>query len=89
MTPAPFGGVLLDASAIAEHLRLLGKDPLSVRVRAFAHKDNPRKPQIKARKGIGIHLPELAQWQAEERGLYLVINDGGDTKASITRCLAF
>jgi len=89
MTPAPAPGVLLDASAIAEHLRLLGKDPAATRFRAFAHKDNPHKVDIGARKRQGLDIAILTRWQREGRGIYIVINDGGDSKGSITACRAF
>jgi len=96
MSPAPSPGILLDTSAIGRHLQLLGKDPATVRLRAFLHKDNPRKwhikdnpTGIKARKTQGLDVQALALWQREQRNLYLVINDGGDTKASITGCRAF
>lgn len=89
MTPAPAPGVLLDASAIAEHLRLLGKDPALTRFRAFPHKNNPNKRQIGARKAQGLNLATFTQWQREGRGLYAVINDGGDKKDQISACRAF
>lgn len=96
MSPAPSPGILLDSSAIGRHLQLLGKDPATVRLRAFAHKDNPRKwhaktcpDGIKARKTQGLDVQSLALWQREQRNLYLVVNDGGDKKASITSCRAF
>lgn len=96
MTPAPAPGILLDTSAIGRHLQLLGKDPATVRLRAFAHKDNPNKwhaktcpDGIKARKTQGLDVQTLALWQREQRNLYLVVNDGGDKKAEITSCRAF
>jgi hypothetical protein len=81
-------GAFISPQAVAHHCRLLGKDPASVRVRGFAHKDNPRKAHIGARKRVGINLAELELWQKAGRGVYLVVNDGGDTKASITHCKA-
>ena len=88
--PTPSGaGALFDPTPALAFLEALGKDPAACRVRAFAHKNNPRRDAIGARKGQGIHAGELNRWQREGRGLYVVINDGGDTKGSITRCLAF
>jgi hypothetical protein len=74
---------------------LLGKDPLSVRIRAFVHKGHPLKtlpPEqggIQARKRIGLNLADLTLWQREGRNIYLVVNDGGDKKSTITACRAF
>lgn len=76
-------------------LSLLGKDAATARLRAFPHRDNPNKwhPQtrpdgIKARKGP-YDLQTASRWQQDGRGIYLVINDGGDTDAEITTCRAF
>lgn len=95
MKRPPPTGALVNPAAAAHHLRLLGKDPLTVRIRAFAHKDHPLKdvPEkhggIGARKRIGINAADFTLWQREGRSIYLVVNDGGDTKASITACRAF
>ena len=92
---SPPPGALVNPEAAAHHIRLLGKDPLSVRIRAFVHKGHPLKalpPEqggIQARKRIGINVADLNLWQREGRNIYLVINDGGNTKASITACRAF
>lgn len=67
-------------------LALLGKDPTTARLRAFAHKNSKRREQIGARKGRW-DLQQAAQWNAN-RGIYLVINDGGDRKEEITACRA-
>lgn len=85
----------IDAAQADRFLSLLGKDPAIARLRAFPHRDNPNKwhPQdrpngIRARKGP-YDLTAASQWQREGRGLYLVINDGGDSDAQITACRAF
>lgn len=85
----------IDGAEAARFLALLGKTPAITRLRAFPHRDNPRKfnkktnPNgIKSRKG-GFDLAAAHQWQREERGLYLVVNDGGDSDANITGCRAF
>lgn len=69
-------------------LSLLGKDPAAARLRAFPHRDNPNKPTIGPRKGAW-DLAEATRWQQQGRGVYLVINDGGDNDAEITACRAF
>ena len=78
----------IDHGAAQQFLSLLGKNPASARLRAFPHRTNPAKGQIGARKGpFDLELAE--QWQREGRGVYLVINDGGDRKSEITACRAF
>jgi Protein of unknown function (DUF3987) len=78
-----------------QFLLLLGKDPAAARLRAFPHRLNPNRydPKtnpngIKARKG-GYDLTVAHQWQREGRGVYLVINCGGDDDNAITLCRAF
>ena len=85
----------IDAAQADRFLSLLGKEPTTARLRAFPHRDNPNKwhPEhrphgIKARKGP-YDLAVASRWQAEGRGVYLVVNDGGDTDAQITACRAF
>jgi hypothetical protein len=78
----------IDRAAAEQFLSLLGKDPASARLRAFPHRANPAKGRIGARKGP-FDLEAAEQWQREGRGIYLVINDGGDRKSEITACRAF
>lgn len=84
----------IDRGEADRFLSLLGKDPGAARLRAFPHRVNPRRydPKtcpdgIKARKGP-YDLPTASRWQAEGRGVYIVINDGGDVDADITLCRA-
>ncbi|MFM9089452.1 MAG: hypothetical protein ACKOPT_15215, partial [Cyanobium sp.] len=83
--PAPAS---IDATTAQHFLCRLGKEPALTRLRAFPHRNNPAKRRIGARKG-GFHLPTAQAWQREGRGVYVVINDGGDSKAAITACRAF
>ncbi|PHX88566.1 MAG: hypothetical protein CK536_00030 [Synechococcus sp. Baikal-G1] len=90
LTVSPIDGAQAD-----RFLSLLGKEPATARLRAFPHRDNPNKwhpdhrPNgIKARKGP-YELAAASRWQQEGRGIYLVINDGGDNDAQITACRAF
>jgi hypothetical protein len=85
MPPAP---LLIDEHAAGRFLQLLGKQPETTRLRAFPHRLNTRKLAIGPRKGA-YSLTDALQWQREGRGVYVVINDGGDKKAEITRCIAF
>ena len=77
----------IDRAAAHQFLSLLGKNPASARLRAFPHRANPAKGEIAARKGP-FDLDVAEQWQREGRGVYLVINDGGDRKSEITACRA-
>lgn len=86
--PKPTGGTA-DPAAIAQHLALLGKDPKAVWLRAFFPVGHRLKATDNGRKAQGVDLRVIASWQADGRGVYLVINDGGNTAASITACRAF
>lgn len=85
MPPAP---LLIDEHAAGRFLELLGKQPETTRLRAFPHRLNTRKLAIGPRKGA-YSLTDALLWQREGRGVYVVINDGGDKKADITHCVAF
>lgn len=85
----------IDGRQADRFLQLLHKDTATARLRAFPHRLNPRKwhPQaqpngIKARKGP-YNLAVAHQWQREGRGVYLVVNDGGDKASEISSCRAF
>lgn len=78
----------IDRAQAERFLSLLGKDPTTARLRAFPHRANPSKATIGPRKG-GWDLAAATRWQQEGRGLYLVVNDGGDNDADITACRAF
>jgi hypothetical protein len=69
-------------------LALLGKRQEDARLRAFPWKKSTRKAEIGARKG-GFDLARAARWNADGRGIYLVINNGGDRKQDINQCIAF
>lgn len=71
-----------------QFLSLLGKDSAAARLRAFPHRLNPDRSAIGARKGA-YDLTVADQWQREGRGVYLVINCGGDDDNAITLCRAF
>lgn len=78
----------IDFSEASRFIALLGKPAGTIRLRAFLHKEHPAKAQDKGRKG-GARKPLIRQWQEEGRGVYVVVNDGGDTNADITSCRAF
>lgn len=68
-------------------IALLGKPAGTIRLRAFLHAGHPDKPSDTGRKG-GPSKSTITGWQAEGRGVYVVINDGGDKDAEITSCRA-
>lgn len=72
-------------------LKLLGKDPAATRFRFFPHKENPNRYDrrknpngIGARSEIGLNHRLFSRYQAEGRGAYFVVGDGGTTNDSIT-----
>lgn len=76
-----------DGQQVRRFLEALGKPRGASRLRGFFPSGDPRKTEDRGRKDHGT--PELIkQWQAEGRGVYIVINDGGDTDAEITSCRA-
>jgi hypothetical protein len=77
----------LDGQTARRFLELLGKDPTTTRLRAFPHRLDPRRTAIGARKGP-FDLRQAERWQREGRGIYVVINDGGDRNSAIRRCRA-
>jgi hypothetical protein len=76
--------------ALADHfLNLLGKNG-DARLRAFPHKETPEevRNRLGARK-IQRDRSQVQQAQVAGLGVYVVINNGGDTKASIVSCPAY
>jgi len=63
-------------------LAALGKNG-STRVRAFFHSENPKKATDTGAKG-SWNQKRIEAWQAEGRGIYCVIGNGGDCDAEIT-----
>ncbi|QNI53609.1 AAA domain-containing protein [Synechococcus sp. BIOS-E4-1] len=80
-----------DLNAAKTFLDLLGKNG-DARFRAFPHKHTPPeiKRQLRARKINGDRSSDrVLKAQNDGLGIYLVINRGGDDKASITECIAY
>ena len=67
-------------------LQILGKNG-NTQMRGFYPTGHPLKAKDPGRKGP-LSLDTAAQWQEQGRGVYIPINDGGDTDASITACRA-
>ena len=77
-----------DFSAIRTFLRVIGKPTGTARLRGFFPNGHPSKGDDRGRKAPPSRNV-VEEWQAEGRGVYVVINDGGDTDADITGCRAF
>ena len=69
-------------------LKALGKTKNQVRLRSFFPKGHFLKDQDHGKKSHA-DLAWITQCQEEGRGVYVVINNGGDTDSSITDCKAF
>ena len=69
-------------------LQILGKDKNTVRLRSFYPKGHPLKNTDRGKKS-NADINWITQCQSEGRGIYVVVNDGGDTDSEITGCRAF
>lgn len=77
----------LDLSQTKLFLTALDKTKANTRCRAFFPSGHPFKSSDSGRKGAPTRKI-VEDWQAEGRGVYIVINDGGDTDSEITQCRA-
>ena len=66
---------------------ILKKQKGDLRLRAFYPSGHPFKSSDSGRKGEPKRQT-VEDWQNEGRGVYAVINDGGDTDSEITQCRA-
>jgi len=65
-----------------EWLKLLGRDPGDLRIRAFG-------PDFAVKGNLQADWQRIAEWQASKRaGAYAVVNPGGDADADITSGIA-
>ena len=78
----------LDKSQWRTFLEILGKDKNTVRLRSFYPKGHPLKNTDRGKKSHA-DINWITQCQIEGRGVYVVVNDGGDTDSEITSCRAF
>ena len=78
----------LDRNQWRTFLRILGKDKNEVRLRSFYPKGHPLKNTDRGKKS-NANIDWITQCQSEGRGVYVVVNDGGDTDSEITGCRAF
>ncbi|HEY9828980.1 MAG TPA: DUF3987 domain-containing protein, partial [Stenomitos sp.] len=83
----------INQTEIAQHLAALGyKAGDTVYLRSFYPSNDSRKIGDKGRKAEAKNINQLvqqaAQFQAEGRGVYFVVNGGGHTNESVTACRA-
>ncbi len=78
----------LDRNEWRSFLDILGKDIKTVRLRSFFPKGHPLKATDHGKKS---HADGdwIYRMQSEGRGVYIVVNDGGDTDSEIVACRAF
>jgi len=77
----------IDFNAARQFIKILRKPAKESRLRAFFPSGHPFKSGDAGRKGAPTR--QIVQdWQAEGRGVYLVINTGGDTDSEINSCHA-
>lgn len=77
----------IDFDAARQFLAALGKPKGSIRLRGFYAKTDPRKAEDKGAKGDPTKAL-IQSWVADRRGVYAVINNGGDKDVDITSCIA-
>jgi predicted P-loop ATPase len=77
----------IDFDAARQFFQALRKTKDTARLRAFFPSGHQFKAGDSGRKASPARSV-VEQWQAEGRGVYMVINDGGDTDSEITACRA-
>ena len=77
----------LDFDAARQFFQILRKTKDNVRLRAFYPSGHPFKAGDSGRKAAPSR-DVVQSWQTEGRGVYVVINDGGDNDSEITACRA-
>ena len=78
----------VDFDAARQFLAALGKPKGTIRLRGFYAKTDPRKATDHGAKG-DPSKSLIEDWVADKRGVYVVINNGGDKDAEINECIAF
>ena len=77
----------INFDAARQFFKIIGKNKDSIRLRAFYPSGHPFKAGDPGRKAAPSKSI-IEEWQADGRGVYVVINDGGDTDSEITACRA-
>ena len=77
--------LVVDAATSHLHLDLLHKKDTETRLRAITYKGG----DLSTIKGNFTDLPKFSEFNYSGRGIYLVVNSGGDKAAEINKCHAF
>ena len=77
--------LVVDSAVAHLHLDLLHKKEEKTHLRAITYKGG----DLSAREGLFSDLDKFSQYNAEGRGVYLVVNNGGTSDNQITECVAF
>ena len=77
--------LVVDAATSHLHLDLLHKKDTETRLRAITYKGG----DLSTIKGNFTDLPKFSEFNYSGRGIYLVVNSGGDKAADINKCHAF
>ena len=77
--------LIVDAAAAHLHLDLLHKKDVETRLRAISHKGGG----LETIKGNFTDLSKFSEFNFSGRGVYLVVNSGGDLDIEINQCHAF
>ena len=77
--------LVVDAAAAHLHLDLLHKKDVETRLRAITYKGGG----LSTIKGNFWELPKFSEFNFSGRGVYLVVNSGGDLDIEINQCHAF
>ncbi len=77
--------LVVDSAVAHLHLDLLHKKEEKTHLRAITYKGG----DLSAREGLFSNLDKFSQYNAQGRGVYLVVNNGGTSDNQITECVAF
>ena len=77
--------LIVDAASAHLHLDLLHKKDVETRLRAITYKGGG----LSTIKGNFTDLPKFSEFNFSGRGVYLVVNSGGDSDIEINQCHSF
>lgn len=81
----------IDRQLVEKHLNYLGYQPGQAYLRFFYHSEDKRKKKDKGRKENGLDWEKIENYQADGRGVYVVVNGAGGrghSDADIKQCCA-
>lgn len=67
----------IDRELAQKHLNYLGYQPGEALLRFFYHSSDERKKKDKGRKSSELNWQQIEQYQADKRGVYVVVNGAG------------